>query len=667
MRISQIIWPMAAAGWFFTAPLAQAQSASAYLAVQGITSDAASSQLHVIVKNVGQQKITGCGVLVGGQQYSQEFIYAMGMEAKLTLPRPPGFGGIQPGETVDLVFPLPQGSAPTAQVNAVILEDRTAVGDEAEMGSMFRQRQGYAEEWAHWASAMQDDPSHYRLPEERERDKTEMLRVLRQDPDERGEAATIAGRMAARRALAALLAQDTAATRAAVLEHLRERAVVLMQHAQRAGLEAFSQPALGAKGRPGSLKPTAANIRTDQFSCGYSGQSPAITGQAGVQYGANTARRSTAKDVELSVTAAVTCGVTVVGVAPALPVCNPGFFTTTSASPPTAMIMGITYSFVGSLGCTIAGSQSKMRMGAETEPLPAFAGPGPCPEPPPVLSCSPTTVTRGGTINCSLNTVPAGAQWSFTGPNGTNVAGPSGVGQWGGTMAIGGTITVAFTNYPSQTATITVNNRSGFGTSAASSSRVANGTQEPNCSSLSVPDPPQSGGILGVSCPQLPGQSWNTQTIGGGPNQGYTYLTSLTYSEGFFYTITPQLLSTGSAFYTAQCGNYNPTTNPNGYISGALLLTNVAQHEGGTPGHYGQYLTAQGSASNNLGILAEATVTAPGANFSQTVQQTLTDAQSRIQSATISDAALCGGNATEVPPACTFNGYVNYPPYAACH
>jgi hypothetical protein len=33
----------------------------------------------------------------------------LGMEPKLTLPRPPGFGGIQPGESVELLFPIEPG------------------------------------------------------------------------------------------------------------------------------------------------------------------------------------------------------------------------------------------------------------------------------------------------------------------------------------------------------------------------------------------------------------------------------------------------------------------------------------------------------------------------------------------------------------------------------
>jgi hypothetical protein len=75
--------------------------------------------------------VTGFGVLVSSQQFTQEFFYAIGMEQKLTS-RPPGFGGIEPGESVELLFPVAEGAAPSAAVNAVILEDRTTAGDEAQ-------------------------------------------------------------------------------------------------------------------------------------------------------------------------------------------------------------------------------------------------------------------------------------------------------------------------------------------------------------------------------------------------------------------------------------------------------------------------------------------------------------------------------------------------------
>jgi len=70
--------------------------------------------------------------------------------------------------------------------------------------------------------------------------------------------------------------------------------------------------------------------------------------------------------------------------------------------------------------------------------------------------------------------------------------------------------------------------------------------------------------------------------------------------------ISPDLQNTSSAFYKAQCGNYNATTHPNGFISGSNLLTNTNRHESGTiQSHYENYVTAQNNPSNNLGTVAE--------------------------------------------------------------
>jgi len=110
MRISQIIClVVASAGSLGMPAMAQTQTTSAFLAVQKITADPATSKMRVVVKNVGQQKVTGCGLLASSQQYTQEFVYSVGMEPKLTLSRPPGFGGIQPGESVELLFPIEPG------------------------------------------------------------------------------------------------------------------------------------------------------------------------------------------------------------------------------------------------------------------------------------------------------------------------------------------------------------------------------------------------------------------------------------------------------------------------------------------------------------------------------------------------------------------------------
>ena len=70
--------------------------------------------------------------------------------------------------------------------------------------------------------------------------------------------------------------------------------------------------------------------------------------------------------------------------------------------------------------------------------------------------------------------------------------------------------------------------------------------------------------------------------------------------------MSPDLQDTSSAFYKAQCGNYNAQTKPNGFISGANLLTNTTRHESGTvQSHYENYVVDQNNSANNLGTVAE--------------------------------------------------------------
>jgi hypothetical protein len=69
-----------------------------------------------------------------------------------------------------------------------------------------------------------------------------------------------------------------------------------------------------------------------------------------------------------------------------------------------------------------------------------------------------------------------------------------------------------------------------------------------------------------------------------GPNNGYSYVVSITgvkgpLTTGYFYIISPDLQNTSSAFYQAQCGNYNAQTAPNLFISGANLLADATRHE----------------------------------------------------------------------------------------
>jgi hypothetical protein len=401
--------------------MAQTQTTSAFLAVQKITADPATSKMRVVVKNVGQQKVTGCGLLASSQQYTQEFVYSVGMEPKLTLSRPPGFGGIQPGESVELLFPLNQGGALTAEVNAVILEDRTAVGDENEIASMFRQRLAYASEWERWALVMREDPSHYRSPAEREGERAEMLRVLPQDPNEQGDAATVAGRMAARRALASLLAQTTAANWASLLGYVEERAASLQRHAQRAGWIAnYAEPTAVANGRHANVKPSTSEVRMDGFSCHYPGQSLGVAGYADILRGGGIRQgSSTSKAGTLSVAATGACGVSGPPGAISVPTCTPAFFTTASSSASSATITGLSYSYIPTLGCTIAGSQAATTLVSKTNMVAEDSES--CADTQVTISCDTTDLSLGSTApkstvtgSCTTTAQPTGGSFSWS-------------------------------------------------------------------------------------------------------------------------------------------------------------------------------------------------------------------------------------------------------------
>jgi hypothetical protein len=356
--------------------------------------------------------------------------YAIGMESKLALPRPSGFGGIQPGESAELLLPLSQGGALTAEINAVILEDRTAVGDETVIASMFRQRLAYASEWERWALVMRGGSSRRASPAGRDAERAEILRGLGAASDERGDAATVAGRVAARKALRTLLVETQPENRASLLEYVEERAALLRLHARREGAVASFIPAVAGGGRASgrrnaSVRPATSAVRREEFSCRYPGQLFGIVGHSDVlDGGTGTAQaRSVSKVDELGATAIGACGV-----GSYVPTCNPEFFTTTSSSPSSATIMGVSATYVAGLGCAISASQTttlvnRGRVREQFIPVnPCPPLPPPPPPPPADFSISPAqTVEDGGAGQFSVTILSGSAtsyQWSFTAPSG---------------------------------------------------------------------------------------------------------------------------------------------------------------------------------------------------------------------------------------------------------
>ncbi len=146
-------------------------------------------------------------------------------------------------------------------------------------------------------------------------------------------------------------------------------------------------------------------------------------------------------------------------------------------------------------------------------------------------------------------------------------------------------------------------------------------------------------------------------------------MTSISSSSGrsttsYFYVISPDLQDTSSAFYNAQCGNYNPQTNSNGFISGASLLTDTTRYESGTvQSHYENYVVAQNNPADNLGTVAESMT---GLESRQTLANSATTALNQnvqtIMSAT--QVEPCG---VQNDASCNVQGYINFQPYQSCN
>jgi len=153
--------------------------------------------------------------------------------------------------------------------------------------------------------------------------------------------------------------------------------------------------------------------------------------------------------------------------------------------------------------------------------------PGGDPEPPPQLSCSPGTVTRGNSVTCTV-TGSTVTQWYFSG-DGVGVSGPAGGSTWAGPMVISGTVTATTSDNSTLTQTITVNPRSNFPAVAMPAAQlVANGSL---LSAIQLPlltSPPcQMDGCMGDSAYGW-GYSMNSPVITGGPNLGLYFVMSLT-------------------------------------------------------------------------------------------------------------------------------------------
>lgn len=284
-----------------------------------------------------------------------------------------------------------------------------------------------------------------------------------------------------------------------------------------------------------------------------------------------------------------------------------------------------------------------------------------------VLQVSCTSVTRGATTTCTASG-PDGttfSNWQFT--DGTNtVTNGSTATTWSGIAVTSGTVSVTATNTDSTTSTIssplTVSARSGWAFTAQAAMQVTTMT---NCTNFVATTPASPSDYSGEAC-IAPSASYNWAVLGSGPNQGYGYLTSSADTGSFTYAISSDIQNPASTFYQAQCGNYNASTNPNGFISGSTLNLDTVRHEAGPvpgPSHYANYVANLQIAADNVGTQLESAVSAPSQNIDQVAQGRITSASSAL---TAADTEPCGTHATNLNASCVLDGYINFAPYAAC-
>ena len=287
----------------------------------------------------------------------------------------------------------------------------------------------------------------------------------------------------------------------------------------------------------------------------------------------------------------------------------------------------------------------------------------------PSLSC-PLSVTRGNTLTARVSNLGnADIEWEFL-DGGSTTVDKSGGSSWSGKMVTSGRIraTISPPSGPDivKECTVSVKNRSGWKVSAVSANKRANGYRCSDGTVLGVASPPTGGGArVGASClAQYAG--YNIAQVSGGPNAGYWYVTSISNSgTEFSWAISSAVDSTSSAFYQAQCGDYNSVTNPNGFISGANLRRNTIRHESGSSqSHYANYRAAQNKSANNVGIAGEKETGEPSLDdqeFRDQVDDVLISKHRAIRSATVAEPYSVQHNASGV-----FQGNVNFLPYEAC-
>jgi hypothetical protein len=212
---------------------------------------------------------------------------------------------------------------------------------------------------------------------------------------------------------------------------------------------------------------------------------------------------------------------------------------------------------------------------------------------------------------------------------------------------------------------ITVTNRT-WHTTPASPASVPNGT-------FSVlPVPPQPTGSdsgLGISLERTGNSGFASTFVSqDGPNKGYGYYaTPPTFTPLLYqYELNPDLVNSASTFSQHQCGNYNASSNPSGFISWPNLSTQTSRHEYNSTvqSHYAFYSNSI-SGANNPGDYVERQVAAPGTSASTFDAATATGLNT-LYSNILANFSVQPFAVNESETG-VFLGKINYAPYTACN
>jgi hypothetical protein len=274
----------------------------------------------------------------------------------------------------------------------------------------------------------------------------------------------------------------------------------------------------------------------------------------------------------------------------------------------------------------------------------------------PQLLCTPATLTRGGSVSCTVSSGTV-TQWSFSGTNsaGTNltVTSPSGGSSWSGVMVLTGTVTATVQGVGNLTQVITVNPRSNFSVSPVTmpptpTQLSANGTAPMDnlvSPSDQAPQPTMSeSAFIGKF-------TITTQEISGGPNDQLFYVTQLTDKSSYIWELNPGLTNTSDPFYLAQGGAYGTC-----WAGVPAIMAASALHEYGTvPGqssHYTEVRDFLQNSATNPGTLAESAVAAVAGDLNNIISNAYAKA------AAAGAPEPTGGAELPTP--------INYPPYTIC-